>query len=341
MREHNERDRMKPHAARLFGLIMSVLTAALIPSHGIAQSTDAAAYPARAVRLVVPYGPGGVSDIIGRVLAQKMSETLGQTMVVDNRAGAGGMVGTGAVAKSTADGYTIVLSSLSAYAIGPRMVKVQPYDPVNDFTAIGAVALTPTILTAGTDAPFRTVRELVAHAKANPGKLNYGSSGIGSVAHISAELLRNAAGVDLVHVPYKSAALSYPDMISGNLAMVFDALPSAIVHVRSGKARPIAMMSERRSPRLPEVPTFAEAGYPAVTLRLWVGLHGPAGMPAAVVQKLNDALARALAAPDLRERFAAVGADPFTASPRDFAAMIRQDVESLARTMEAAGIKPE
>ena len=335
---------MKRHEARssgLFGMLATAAVAALIPAAAGAQTMDAAAYPSRAVRLVVPYAPGGVSDIIGRVLAQKMTETLGQSMVVENRAGAGGMVGTGAVAKSAPDGYTVVLSSLSAYAIGPRMVKAQPYDPVNDFTAIGAVALTPTILTAGTDAPFRNVRELVAHAKANPGKLNYGSSGIGSVAHISAELLRNAAGVDLVHVPYKSAALSYPDMISGNLAMVFDALPSAIVHVRSGKARPIAMMSDRRSPLLPDVPTFAEAGYPAVTLRLWVGLHGPAGMPAPVVQKLNDALARALAAPDLRERFAAVGADPFAASPRDFAAMIRQDVESLARTMEAAGIKPE
>ncbi len=336
---------MNTHAARLFGtampLWMMALMAALMPAHAVAQSADTAGYPARAVRLVVPYAPGGVSDIVGRVLAQKMSETLGQSMVVENRAGAGGMVGTGAVAKSAPDGYTIVLSSLSAYAIGPRMVKAQPYDPVNDFTAIGAVALTPTILTASTDAPFRSVRELVAHAKANPGKLNYGSSGIGSVAHISAELLRNAAGVDLVHVPYKSAALSYPDMISGNLAMVFDALPSAIVHVRSGKARPIAMMSERRSPLLPDVPTFAEAGYAAVTLRLWVGLHGPAGMPAPIVQKLNEALARALAAPDLRERFAAVGADPFTASPREFAAMIRQDVESLARTMDAAGIKAE
>ncbi len=332
---------MKHRAAYLLCLVTTAAVTTQLPVQAAAQTTDVTGYPARAVRLVVPYGPGGVSDIIGRVLAQKMSETLGQTMVVDNRAGAGGMVGTGAVAKSAPDGYTIVLSSLSAYAIGPRMVKAQPYDPVNDFTAIGAVALTPTILTAGTDAPFRNVRELVAHAKANPSKLNYGSSGIGSVAHISAELLRNAAGVDLVHVPYKTAALSYPDMISGNLAMVFDALPSAIVHVRSGKARPIAMMSDRRSPLLSEVPTFAEAGYPAVTLRLWVGLHGPAGMPAPIVQKLNDALARALAAPDLRERFAAVGADPFTASPREFAAMIRQDVESLARTMEAAGIKAE
>lgn len=334
---------MKCAKAGLLGGLLGGLLA-WMPALALAQSAGAepaSAYPSKAIRLVVPFGPGGVSDIIGRVLAQKMTEVLGQSMVVDNRAGAGGMVGTGVVAKSAPDGYTLTLSSLSAYAIGPRLVKAQPYDPVNDFTPIGTVALTPTILTAGTSAPFRTVRELVAYTKANPGRLNYGSSGIGSVAHISAELLRTAAGVDLVHVPYKTAAASYPDMMSGNLAMVFDALPSAIVHVRSGKALPIAMMSERRSSLLPDVPTFAEAGYPAVTLRLWIGVHGPAGMPAAIVQKLNDALAKALAAPDLRERFAAVGADPLTLSSREFGTMVRQDVESLGRTMDAAGIKPE
>ncbi|MFN0162187.1 MAG: Bug family tripartite tricarboxylate transporter substrate binding protein [Burkholderiales bacterium] len=305
-----------------------------------AQSAEPG-YPGKPVRLVVPFGAGGVSDIVGRVLAQKMGEVLGQSMIVDNRPGAGGMVGAGAVAKSAPDGYTIVLSSLSPYAIGPRLVKAAPYDPVADFSAIGAVALTPTILTVGTTAPYRTVQELVADARANPGKLNYGSSGIGSVAHISAELLRAATRVELIHVPYKTAAAAYPDMIAGSLAMVFDALPSAIVHVRSGKARPIAMMAEKRSPLLPEVPTFAEVGYPSVTLRLWVGLHGPPGLPAAIVQRLNDAAAKSLAAPDLRERFAAVGADPYALSAREFGAMVRQDVESLGRVIEAAGIKPE
>ena len=330
---------MRTRQAGLIGLALGLLPACALAQTAVVD--PASGYPSRPVRLVVPYAPGGVSDIIGRVLAQKMTEVLGQSMVVENRAGAGGMVGTGAVAKGTPDGYTIVLSSLSAYAIGPRMVKVPPYDPVSDFTPIGAVALTPTILTVGAGTPFRTVRELVAYAKANPGKLDYGSSGIGSVAHISAELLRASAGVDLNHVPYKSAALSYPDMIAGSLAMVFDALPSAIVHVRTGKARPVAMMSDRRSALLPDVPTFAEAGYPGVTLRLWVGLHGPPGMPVAVVQKLNDGIARALAAPDLRERFAAVGADPYPTGAREFAAMVRQDVETLARTMDAAGIKAE
>jgi tripartite-type tricarboxylate transporter receptor subunit TctC len=171
--------------------------------------------------------------------------------------------------------------------------------------------------------------------------VRYGSSGIGSVGHISGEVLRASTGVDLLHVPYKSAAQAYPDLISGNLSMVFDALPSAIQHIKSGKVRPVAMMSDRRASLLPEVPTFAEAGYPEATLRLWVGVHGPPDLPPAVVQKLNETLAKALAAPDLRERFSAVGADPYPTTPRELADLTRGDVERLAKTITAAGIEPE
>ncbi len=299
------------------------------------------AYPSRSIRLVVPYAPGGVSDITGRIVAQKMTELLGQAVVVENRTGAGGMVGTGSVAKSAPDGYTIVLSSLSAYAIGPRLVKAPFYDPVGDFTAIGSVALAPTILTVNTALPLQNLQDVIAYAKANPGKLNYGSSGIGSVAHISAEVLRASTGIQLVHVPYKSAAQSYPDLISGSLAMVFDALPSAIQHIRAGKVRPIAMMSDRRASLVPDVPTFAEAGYPEATLRLWVGLHGPANLPAAIVQKLSETASRTAAAPGVRERFTAVGADAYWTSPHEFAELVRGDVERLGKMMAAAGIKGE
>jgi tripartite-type tricarboxylate transporter receptor subunit TctC len=299
------------------------------------------AYPNRAVRLVVPYGTGGVSDIMGRVVAQKMTELLGQPMVVENRPGAGGMLGTGGVAKSEPDGYTIVLSSLSAYAIGPRLVKQAPYDPVNDFTAIGGVAIAPTILTVNAALPYQNLAQLMAFAKANPGKLSYGSSGIGSVGHISGEVLRASTGVELVHVPYKTAQAAYPDAISGNISMVFDALPSAIQHIRSGKMRPLAMMSDRRASLVPEVPTFAESGYPEATLRLWVGLHGPANLPAAVVQKLNDMLHKALASPEVKERFAAAGADPFPTTPQELARLTRGDVERLGKMMADSGIKGE
>ena len=329
---------MRAVRVRLIGLALAAASAC-----SFAQTTteQAGGYPSRTVRLIVPYGAGGVSDIIGRVLAQKLSELLGQPVVVENRGGAGGMLGTGTVAKSAPDGYSLVLSSLSAYAIGPRLLRTSPYDPVNDFTAVGGVALTPTILTANTSAPFRTVPDLVAYAKANPSRLSYGSSGVGSIGHISAELLRAATGVELIHIPYKSAAFAYPDAISGSVSMVFDALPSAIQHIRTGKVRSVAMMSDRRSPLLPDVPTFAEAGYPGVTLRLWVGVHGPSGLSPAIVQRLNDALGKALAAPDLRERFGSVGADPFPMSAREFGEMVREDVANLAKTIEAAGIKPE
>jgi tripartite-type tricarboxylate transporter receptor subunit TctC len=322
----------------LFGLAL-VLVSAPVLAQGTAGQTGA--YPSRAIRLIVPYGPGGVSDIMGRVLAQKMTELLGQPVVVENRPGAGGMLGTGTVAKSAPDGYTIVLSSLSAYAIGPKLVKSSPYDPVNDFTAIAGVAIAPTILTVNPSLPFQTLQELMAYAKANPGKLSYGSSGIGSVGHISGEVLRGSTGVELLHIPYKSAAQAYPDVIAGSVSMVFDALPSAIQYVKTGKVRPIAMMSDRRAALLPDVPTFAEAGYPEATLRLWVGIHGPANLPPAIVQSLNDTVNKALAASDVRERFAAVGADPFPASPRELADLTRGDVEKLAKTITTAGIKPE
>src|SRR2546421_44166 len=182
---------------------------------------------------------------------------------------------------------------LTAFAL---LVMPPLYDPLKDFTAIAPIALSPTILTVNTTLPFQNLKDLVDYAKANPGKLTYGSSGIGSVAHISAEVLRASTGVELVHVPYKSAAQAYPDVIGGSVSMVFDALPSAIQYIRSGKVRPIAMMSDRRASLVPEVPTFAEAGYPETTLRLWVGLHGPANLPSTIVQKLNDTAARAVAA---------------------------------------------
>ena len=326
-----------------FATALSALVLLLISGCAAAQVDPdrVGAYPSRPIRLVVPYAAGGVSDIMGRVLGQKMAELLGQPIVVDNRGGAGGTLGTEIVAKAAADGYTIVLSSLATLAIGPNMVKNVAYDPVRDFSAIGGVATAPNILTVNSAAPFQSLRELVNYAKANPGKLSFGSSGIGSIGHLSGEVLRTSVGAEMVHVPYKSAGLAYPDMFSGSVSMVFDTLPSAIQHVRSGRARPIAVLSDKRSPLLPDVPTFAEAGYPESTLRFWFGLHGPAKMQPAVVQKLNETLVKALAASDLRERFSVLGAEPYPISPRELVDLTRNDVAKLARTMKAAGIKPE
>jgi tripartite-type tricarboxylate transporter receptor subunit TctC len=298
-------------------------------------------YPTHAIRLIVPYAAGGVSDIMGRALGQKMSELIGQPMVVENRGGAAGAVGTDVVAKSPPDGYAVVLSSLTAFAIAPNMNKSVAYDPVKDFSAIGGVAIAPNILTVSAAAQFHTLKEIVDYAKANPGKLTFGSSGVGSIGHLSGEVLRTTTGAEMLHIPYKSAGVAYPDMFAGSVSMVFDTLPSAIQHVRSGKARPIAMLSDKRSPVLPEVPTFAEAGFPEATLRFWFGLHGPAGMQPAVVQKLNETLRQALAAPDLLERFSKLGADPYPTTPQALAELVRADMEKMARTVTAAGIKKE
>lgn len=320
---------------------------ALLSACAFAQgpAEPAGAFPSRAVRLVVPYAPGGVGDIIARVLSQKMSELLGQPVVVENRGGAGGTLGSDHVAKSLPNGYTMVFSALTPFSIAPNMLKSIPYDPVKDFTAIGGVAITPNILIVSTapntQASFKTLRELVAYARANPGKLSFGSSGVGSIGHLTGEILRASTGADMLHIPYKGSATAYPELISGSLSMMFDTLPSAIQQIRSGKVRPIAVMSDKRSPLLPDVPTFAEADYPEATLRFWLGLHGPAKLPPAIVQRLNDTSRKALAAPDLRERFATLGADPFPTTPQELADLTRSDLERLAKTIRAAGIKPE
>jgi tripartite-type tricarboxylate transporter receptor subunit TctC len=307
----------------------------------LSASAFAQGYPNKPIRLVVPYAAGGVSDIMGRALAHKLGELIGQPMIVENRAGAAGALGTDATAKSAPDGYTIVLSSLTAYAIAPNMNKSVTYDPVKDFTAIGGVAIAPNILTVNTSAPFQTLKELVAYAKANPGKLTFGSSGVGSIGHLSGEVLRTSVGAEMLHVPYKSAGVAYPDMFAGNVSMVFDTLPSAIQHIRSGKAKPIAVLSDKRSALLPEVPTFAEAGFPEATLRFWFGLHGPANLPPAVVQTLNETLNNALAAPDLRDRFSTLGADPYPTTPQQLTELVRADMDKLAKTLKAAGIQRE
>lgn len=317
-------------------LAASVVAWAIAPLTASGQ-----AYPAKPIKLTVPYAAGGVSDIMGRALAQKLTEVLGQNMFVENRAGAAGAIGTAAVSKDAPDGYSVVLSSLTPMAIVPAMNKAVTYDPVKDFTAIGGVALAPNILSIDANSPHRTLRDIVAFAKVNPGKLTFGSSGVGSVGHLSGEVLRVVTGAALTHVPYKSAGVAYPDVMAGNVTMVIDTLPSAIQHIKSGKVRAVALLADKRSALLPDVPTFAESGFPEATLRFWIGLHGPANMPAAVVQRLNAALATALGAADFKDRLANLGADPYPLSPADFQALVKADAEKIANTVRVAGIKGE
>lgn len=308
----------------------------------LASSTASAqAYPVKPIRFMVPFAAGGLSDILGRVMAAKMGEVAGQTVIVENRGGAGGTIGAAIVAAAEPDGYMIMLSSLTTQAIAPHMLQKVPYNTLTAFTPVVGVALSPNIISVGASLPVRSVKDLIAYAKANPGKLAYGSSGQGSVGHLTGEILRSLAGVDMTHVPFKSAGLAYPDVAAGNLQMVIDTLPSALQHIKAGTVRPVALLSPRRAGVLPDVPTIAEAGYAGATLNFWSGIFGPANVPSPVVARLSEIVQTALAAPDLRDRLGTLGADPWPVSSPELGARVREDFERMGKAIKAAGIRPE
>lgn len=318
-----------------------MLCAALAPAMLHAQSPATGNFPIRLIRMIVPFAPGGVSDILGRTVAQKMTEMLGQTVIVENRGGAAGTIGADMVANAAPDGYTILLTSLSTHAIAPHIQRKVPYDTTTAFAGIGGIALSPNILTVGAGQPMKTVKDVIAAARTNPGKIIFGSSGIGSIGHLASEILRASTGAEMTHVPFKSAAVAYPDVMAGNLTMVFDTLPSAMQHIKSGAVRPVVMFSASRAPAFPEVPTISEAGFPEATLNFWSGLAAPAGTPQAVIQRLNEALNRSLAAADLRERLVAVGADPWPTTPKELDARARDDFDRMGKLIRAAVIKSD
>ena len=292
------RPRRARSAAR--ATVVGVLALLVVPTSLLPASAHAQGYPSRPVRLLVPAPPGGSTDTLGRMVAQRLGESLGQPVVVDNRAGAGGVVGSEFVANATPDGYTVLFSSISVYSIIPHMRKRMPFDPETAFTPIAGIAQSSTLMTIGSNQPMRTVKEVVARARQTPGKVSYGSSGLGSVGHLTAEILGQMTGTELLHVPFKSAAMAYPDAMSGNITMVIDSLPSAMQHIRSGAVRPLAVLARERDPALPDVPSIAEAGYPEAALVFWSGLHGPAGLPAPVVKRLADTARQVVASPDVR-----------------------------------------
>ena len=295
-------------------------------------------YPQRAIKLIVPFPPAGATDIVGRIVAQKLGERLGQAVVVENRPGAGGSIGSDLVAKSPPDGYTLLMATSSTHSIGPALQKL-PYDPIRDFAAITHVADVPNVLVVSPKLPVTSVKELIAYAKARPGQLNYASSGTGTIVHLNAELFKMLTGVDIVHVPYKGTALSIPDLANGSIAMLFDSLASVMPNIRAGTAKPIALNAVRRSALLPEVPTFAEAGLPAFDRYTWFGMFAPAGTPAEIVRRIQTEVVAALKAPDLRERFDAVGAEPVGSTPEQFVERIRSDGVRWAEVIKAGNVK--
>ena len=305
-----------------------------------AAAHAADSYPARPVRMIVAYPPGGGTDIVGRMMAQKLTETLGQNVVIDNRGGATGNIGTELASRANPDGYTLLMGNVAPNAINVSLFSKLPYDPVKDFAPVSLVAITPNILVVNPTVPVKSVQDLIALAKAKPGTLNFPSAGVGSSSHLAGELFKILAKVDMVHVPYKGGGPALIDTISGQMQIMFATMPAAMPHVKSGKVRPVAVTTAKRSQTLPELPTMAETvkGYEAST---WYGLLAPAATPAPIVARLHQSVVRILAMPDMRERLASQGFEPVGGTPAEFAAYIKSEISKWERVIRDAGIKPE
>ena len=300
-----------------------------------AATAFAQGFPVKSIRLIVPYGAGGASDVLSRALAQKMSESLGQQVVVENRTGAGGIVAAELVKSSAPDGYTLFVADTGPLAILPALQPKLAFDPLKDFTPVILAASAPFFLSVGAALPVQNVAQLVQYAREKP-KLPYGSSGNGSGNHLTMEQLRFTAGIDLIHVPYKGNAQSVPALLAGDIALLFVGLASIAPHVKSGKARILAVATPRRSPQMPDTPTVAET-YPGFEMNLTIGIVAPAGTPRDVVTRLNTEFARALAAPEVAQRLASLGIDPLAGSPEAYAEQIRADLPRLRKLVKDTG----
>jgi tripartite-type tricarboxylate transporter receptor subunit TctC len=284
----------------------------------------AQAYPSKPIRLIVPFPAGGATDLFARTLSQKMGEKLGTTLVIDNKPGAGGAIGSDLAAKAPADGYTLLLATTSTHAIGPAINARLPYDTVRDFTPIAHVGDAPSIMLVPNSSPAKTVREWIDYAKKNPGRLNYASSGNGTIVQLTAELFKSQAGVFVTHIPYKGTALAIPDLISGKIDVLFDSLPTGMPHVRDGRLRALGVTTLKPSPLAPELPAIAEA-LPGFESNTWFGLYGPKGLPADMAARINKAANEALADPEVRDKLSKLGIAPTTSTPAQFASMVAQD----------------
>jgi tripartite-type tricarboxylate transporter receptor subunit TctC len=311
-----------------------ILFWALMSSAAAAQD-----YPSRPVTLIVPFAAGGSTDVIARVVAEAMRRPLGQSLVVDNRGGAGGSIGTAAIAKAAPDGYTIGMGTASTLAINPAAYKALPYDISRDLEPVGLIAQVPNVITVNPKLPAKTVAELVALAKAEPGKLTYGSAGNGSVSHLMGEQFKLSTGTDIIHVPYRGVGPALNDAVGGQIAIMFDNLPTSLPLIQDGKLRALAVSSPKRLTVLPDVPTFAELGLNDLDWMAFFGLIAPAKTPKAVIDKLNAALKDALANPQVRDTLAKQQAQPEPGAPGDFAALIRTQYERMRRAVMAAKIE--
>jgi len=316
--------------------IVAGLGLMLPPTESIAQS----GYPNKSVRLIVGFAPGGSTDIVGRIVAQRLGERLGQTVVVENKAGAGGTIGADATAKATPDGYTLTLGTTSTHAIAPGAYSKLSYDPVADFTHISLVAITPYLLVVNPQVKANNLAEFVTLAKSQPGTLNYASAGNGTATHLAMEMLKDAAKIDLIHIPYKGNAPADAAIIGGEVQAVFGSMPALLQNTKANKVRPLAVGTAARSPALPEVPTVAEQGYPGFEAALWLGIMGPANMPKDVVERLHKEIVAIVATPEFKAAMDANGAEPIASkSPDEFREMLRAQVGKYVTITKAVGIK--
>lgn len=301
---------------------------------GVAYAQD---YPTKPIRLIAPFAPGGSVDIVARILAQKMSETFGQPVVVDNKSGASGMIGADFVAKSAPDGYTLLVNS-SIHVIVPSLFSKVPYNALDDFVAVGQVTEVPMVMLTGGNSRAKSVQDVISWAKAEPG-LAYASAGSGSSAHLAGEVFKRAAGVNLTHIPYKGSGAAMADVIGGQVPLMFDALTAAMGNIQAGTMRALAVSSQQRSPILPDVPTFQELNMPQMNLSTWHGVWAPKGTPPAIVKKLNAEIVRIVALPDVREKIRGLGGIPVGNTPEQFDAYQRAELAKWSRIVKESGAK--
>lgn len=327
---------MKPIRSCLF----AALAAALLVL-AIAPNVSAQPYPAKPIRVIVPFPAGGNADILARILGQKMTESWGQPIIVDNRAGAAGIIGAQAAAKAPPDGYTLFMGTTGTQTTNPAVYAKLPYDPLKDFAPVSNFAGSPYVLVVHPSLPVKSLGGLIAFAKARPGALHYASFGAGSSAHLTGEMLRSMAKIDIVHVPYKGGPPALADLLGGHVEMMFNLLPGILPHIKSGKLRALAVAAEKRAPAIPATPTFAESGMPDLRSDSWYGILVPAGTPKDIISKLNAEMQRVLAMPDVKERLATEGAEAMGNTPEQFADQIRKDLVRYAKVAAEAGVKIE
>jgi tripartite-type tricarboxylate transporter receptor subunit TctC len=321
---------MKLHA---YGIALAI---GLVPVFAMAQE-----YPAKPIRLIAPFPPGGTTDVLCRYVAQKLGEGLGRQVVVDNRPGAGGNIGHEAAAKSPADGYTLLVSATGALVANQFLYKRLGFDPYNDFSPISVIATSGPVLVVHPSIPARSVKELVAIAKARPGALNFGSGGVGTTAHIATEVFGSVASVKIVHVPYKGNAMAVTDTVSGQIEAMFADMVPSVPHIKSGRLRGLATTSEQRSPTLPDLPTMVEAGIKQPFPQTWWALNSPKGTPAPIIARLNAEVGRMMKQPDVRERYTLLGLFTQHTTPEQVLERMKREAPVMAKVMKEAGIKPE